>query len=319
MNPLEPGEQLDHYFLEATVARGGMATVFRATDLLTQRRVAIKVPHFEAESDPVFFERFQREGEIGRRLEHPGVIKVLPDGDHSRMYMVMEWVEGKLLREVLREQQPFPVERAVRIAVGVCEVLQYIHSHGVVHRDLKPDNIILDVEDNVKLIDFGIAGISGLRRLTFGKLSNTIGTPDYISPEQVKGRRGDARSDVYALGVMLYEMLTGRAPFPEENPLSAMNARLRRDPAPPTQFNCAITPQLERVVLRALERDPDRRYASAEEFARDLHYPEQAIELGNRNIEREQKAWITIAASYCAMLLIPTIILALLLYFARHQ
>jgi len=320
MNPLEPGQQLDHFLLEATVARGGMATIFRAIDLRTQRQVAIKVPHFEAESDPVFFERFQREAELGRRLDHPGLIRVLPDSGRSRMYMVMEWAEGKLLREVLNEQRPFPIERAVRIAGHMCDALQYIHSQGVVHRDLKPENIIVDSHDNVKLIDFGIAGLSGARRLTFGKLSNTIGTPDYISPEQVRGRRGDARSDIYALGVMLYEMLTGQVPFPEQNPLSAMNARLRHAPTAPRKYNAALSPQLESVVLRALERDPERRYASAQEFARDLRHPDQvAIYAHEQKSSGRQTVWFAGAAAYAGFLLIPTVIFALLFYVARHQ
>src|ERR1035437_7245333 len=135
-----------------------MASIFRGKDTRTGRTVAIKVPHIEMESDPVFFERFQREEEIGRKLDHPGVMKVLGDDDRSERYMVMEWVEERLLRQTMNEQRKLPPERAVRIALRICDALDYIHRNGVVHRDLKPENIMIDAEDNIKLIDFGIAG-----------------------------------------------------------------------------------------------------------------------------------------------------------------
>ena len=149
------------------------------------------------ESDPVFFDRFHREEDIGKMLDHPGVMKVFGDNDRSQIYMVMEWVDGKLLRQILNAEKKLPPERAVKIALGIADALGYIHSHGVVHRDLKPENIMVDPEDRIKLIDFGIAGQEGARRLTFAKLSQVMGTPEYISPEQVKGKRGDGRSDIY--------------------------------------------------------------------------------------------------------------------------
>ncbi len=181
MTPLHPGDQLDHYRIDSLVARSGMASIFRATDLNTDRQVAIKVPHPEMECDPLLFDRFKREQEIGKQMDHPGVMKVLTDEDHSRVYMVMEWVDGRLLRQILAQNKKLPAERAVRIALGICQALDYIHSHGVVHRDLKPENIMVDGEDHIKLIDFGIAGQAGARRLTFAKLSQVMGTPDYIS------------------------------------------------------------------------------------------------------------------------------------------
>src|SRR5579864_8044550 len=189
-----------------------MASVYRATNLETGAPVALKIPHPEAECDAQFFERFQREAEIGRELDHPGIVKVLPETRQTRVYMAMEWVEGSMLRQIL-QHGPITHERAVRIALAVCEALEYIHDNGVTHRDLKPENIVVDGEDRIKLIDFGIAGRLGARRLTFGKLTQTLGTVDYIAPEQVKGKRGDARTDIYALGVILYEMLTGEVPF----------------------------------------------------------------------------------------------------------
>ncbi len=235
MTQLQAGGQLDHYYLESLAARSGMASIFRAKDTRTGRIVAIKIPHIEMESDPVFFERFQREEEIGRKLDHPGVMKVLGDDDRSDRYMVMEWVEGRLLRQLMNEQRKLPPERAARIVLRICEALDYIHRNGVVHRDLKPENIMIDADDNIKLIDFGIAGNLSSRRITYTSASQTMGTPDYISPEQVKGKRGDARSDIYALGVMLYEMLTGKAPFSGPNPFVIMNERVLNNPVPPRE------------------------------------------------------------------------------------
>jgi len=323
MTPLHPGDQLDHYRIEALVARSGMASIYRAIDLLSGRQVAIKVPHPEMESDPVFFERFQREQEIGAKLDHPGVMKVFTDGDRSQVYMVMEWVDGRLLRQVLNEQRKFPIERAVRIALAICDALDYIHSHGVVHRDLKPENIMVDAQDRIKLIDFGIAANVGSRRITFAKLSQTMGTPDYISPEQVRGKRGDARSDLYALGVMLYEMLTGKVPFTGPNAFVIMNDRLLNNPIPPREIDPAISPQLQEIIYRALEREPKNRYASAREFARDLQHPEQVGVSSERpelhEWRRRRTPWARRILFYLLLALIPVVIFALLLFLARHK
>ena len=267
MTSLHPGDQLDHYRIESLVARSGMASIFRGTDVRNGRQVAIKVPHPEVESDPALFDRFRREEEIGKLLDHPGVMKVFADENRSRVYMVMEWVDGRLLRKILDEQKKLPPERAVQLSVRILNALEYIHSRGVAHRDLKPENVMVDESDNIKLIDFGIAAHAKSRRLTFAKLSQTMGTPDYISPEQVKGKRGDARSDLYALGVMLYEMVTGRVPFTGENAFLIMNDRLLNNPLPPREIDASITAQLQEIIYRALERNPKNRYASARFFA----------------------------------------------------
>ena len=321
MTPLHPGDQLDHYRIEGVAARSGMASIFRATDVRTGRPVAIKVPHPEMESDPVFFERFHREEEIGKAMDHPGVMKVIAEDGRSQVYMVMEWVEGRLLRQVLNEQRKLPPERAVRIALRILDTLEYLHSHGIVHRDLKPENVMVDAEDRIKLIDFGIAAKTGARRLTFAKLSQTLGTPDYISPEQVKGKRGDARSDLYAVGVMLYEMLTGKAPFTGPNAFVIMNDRLLNSPVPPREIDPAISPQLQEIMYRALERDPSKRYASAREFAWDLEHQDQvgAAERPElRDWKRRRRPWPRRILFYLALALIPVIIFALLLYVARR-
>jgi eukaryotic-like serine/threonine-protein kinase len=321
MTPVHPGDQLDHYRIDSVVARSGMASIFRGTDLRTGAPVAIKVPHPEMESDLVFFERFQREEEIGKTLDHPGVMKVFSENGRSQLYMVMEWVDGRLLRQILTEQKKLPIERAVRIALGICDALGYIHSHGVVHRDLKPENIMVDDNDRIKLIDFGIAANAGSRRITFAKISQIMGTPDYISPEQVKGRRGDARSDLYALGVMLYEMLTGKTPFQGPNAFAIMNDRVLNNPIPPREINPEVSPQLQEIIYRALERDPKKRYATAHEFAWDLEHQDQVGVADRdelRDWRRRRTPWLRRVLFYVVLALIPVIIFALMLYLARH-
>jgi serine/threonine protein kinase len=321
MNSPVVGELLDHYRIDELVARSGMASIYRGTDERNGRRVAIKIPHPEVESDPALFDRFQREEEIGKTLDHPGVMKVFADDDRSRVYMVMEWVDGRLLRKILDEQHKLAPERAARLTIRILDALEYIHSRGVAHRDLKPENVMVDKDDAIKLIDFGIAASSKSRRLTFSKLSQTMGTPDYISPEQVKGKRGDARSDLYALGVILYEMVTGEVPFTGDNPFLIMNDRLLNNPVPPRELDPAITPQLQEIIYRALERDPKNRYPNAHDFAWDLNHQDQVgvadrDELHNWKVRRTP--WPKRILFYVALALIPLVIFALLLYVAKH-
>ena len=321
MTSLRAGDKLDHYMIENLVERSGMASIFRATDERTVQPVAIKIPHPEMEADPVFYDRFRREQEIGQKLDHPGVMKVFPNDDHSQFYMAMEWVNGRLLRQIMNEQKKFPPERAVKLALQIASALEYIHSHGVVHRDLKPENIMVDPNDDIKLIDFGIAANVGSRRLTFAKFSQTMGTPDYISPEQVKGKRGDARSDIYALGLMLYEMLTGKVPFTGPNAFVIMNDRLLNNPVPPRELDANISPQLQEIIYRALEREPAKRYPSAREFAYDLEHQDKVgmadrEELTNWRIRKRPRTRQILF--YVALALIPVVVFGLLLWVARH-
>ena len=313
---VSPGEQLDDYRIEGVVARSAVATIFRAVDLRTNQQVALKVPHSELESDPTFADRFRREEEIGKGLNHPGLIKLLADPDRSQPYIVMEWFEGKPLRQLMSEEK-LTAERAVRIVIAICQTLEYVHNHGIVHRDLRPEHILVDAEDHIKLIDFGAAGQAAGRRITFTNISQITGGSEYISPEELKGKRGDARSDVYAAGIILYEMVTGRKPFPEFDPFD----RTLNHPVPPREIDSAISPQLQEVIYRALEREPGNRYANAHDFARDLQHLNEvgvADRAELRDWKKGRSSQPRKVALYVAMALIPIVIFALLFYFANR-
>jgi eukaryotic-like serine/threonine-protein kinase len=275
MREVSAGERLDQYDLVELIARSGMASIFKAVDRRSNATVAIKVPYLQFESDVVFYSRFRREEEVGHRLDHPNIIKVLAPRHRSRMYIAMEYVDGTSLRAIMRDERPMRIERALGFARQVCDAMVYMHSQGVIHRDLKPENALITADGKVKLMDFGIALDESARRLTWSGLSTTIGTPDYMAPEQVSGRHGDARTDIYALGTMLFEMVTGNLPFAGTNVYAMMRAKANEDPQPPSHFVPEVDPHLEEIILRAIERSPRSRYQSAAEMLEDLKDPQE--------------------------------------------
>ena len=228
------GDLLDERFeITDVIAKSGMASLFKANDRQTGHAVALKVPYLQIESDPAGFDRFRREEEIGLLLNHPYILKVFPAEKKSRPYLVMEYLEGQTLSELLKSVRPLPEPDAVKIASRICEALDYMHQRGVVHRDLKPQNIMLCNDGSIRIMDFGIAKALASRRLTFVGFTPAMGTPDYMAPEQVRGSRGDQRTDIYSLGAILYEMATGEPPFGGDSAYVIMNARVTGDPVAP--------------------------------------------------------------------------------------
>lgn len=277
MAELSVGDRLDQYELTELLARSGMASVFKALDTTTGETVAIKLPYLHFESDIVFHERFQREQQIGQRLNHPGIVKVFPAGKRSRKYIAMELVEGRSLRALLDTEKRLSVERSLDIARQIASALVYLHTNGVVHRDLKPENVIIESDGTMKLLDFGIALDDAARRITWFGLSATLGTPDYMAPEQISGRRGDVRTDIYALGSMLFEMLTGEPPFVGGNAQTLLRAKASEDPRSPRQLVPDLDPKLEDIVLHAIERSPRDRYARAADLLAELNDPSRVV------------------------------------------
>jgi serine/threonine-protein kinase len=285
------GQILDDRFQIIDIMnRSGMATIFKAFDLNTGQPVAVKIPLMQYESDPGFFDRFEREELIGKTLNHPGILHVISVENRSRPYMVMEYLEGQTLRQRLSAGRMI-IADAVKTAIMICDALDYMHGCGVIHRDLKPENIMLCTGGSIRIMDFGIAKVAGLRRLTFGGFSPAMGTPDYMAPEQVKGKRGDARTDLYSLGVMLYEMATGSTPFEGTSPYLIMNARLAGDPVAPRKVNPGIPLPLEEIILHAMERDPRDRYRNAADMRAELEAPEKVQLTGRHDRLQSSSPW----------------------------
>ncbi len=273
-----PGTQVDHYEIIRMLGHGGMNRVYLARDVFNQQEVVLKFPNDDLIGNIGVFERYKREAEIGNRLHHPYVQQLLnTDEKRSEEYLVVEYIKGKTLRTVLEEHapNPLPVAEAIRITLQICDALAYCHAQGIFHRDIKPENIMMQEDGNIKIIDFGIALLEGARRVTWRGLSGTMGTPDYMSPEQLKGERGMASSDIYAVGVMLYEMLCGHTPFEGENIFAIMNQHVSQDPPSILLMNPQLSPELATVVMRAIRRDPDKRYKSVSNLLHDLRNLEE--------------------------------------------
>ena len=269
---LEAGAKLDQFTIVKPIGHGAFSDVFLAEDP-TGHQVVLKCPHESIMGDVATFDRFRRELEISRHLQHPGIQRPIEfTTDRSRPYMVMEYVDGETLRAMLAREKKLPVEKAVDFGQQLAAAMAYAHSQGVVHRDLKPENVLVTSAGKLVVTDFGVAFMAGARRLTWRWFSTALGTPDYMSPEQIQGKRGDARSDVYAIGVMLYEMLAGRVPWEGDNALSVMSQHITSPVPPLHELNSAVPPPIDGIVRKCLRRNPDERYEDATSLRSDLEH-----------------------------------------------
>jgi eukaryotic-like serine/threonine-protein kinase len=270
-----PGDLIGHYVIERPLGRGGEASAFQARDAESGRRVVVKVLEPSRVGEVAAFERFRREVAIGRLVEHPGIPQIVEAREDGRPpYIVLEYMEGQSLRGIIDQGRQLPLERALEIATSLAEVLAYCHAHHIYHRDLKPENILVDAKGGVKIIDFGIALLEGAPRVTWRGFSGLVGTPEYMAPEQIRGERGGPQTDVYALGLILYEMLAGRPPFHSPNPLATMYQHLNMSVEPLHHLRPAVPASVAAIVARAMRRRKEERFADAGELHEVLRHAE---------------------------------------------
>jgi eukaryotic-like serine/threonine-protein kinase len=263
------------YELDGIVGRGGMAEVFRARDIRLDRIVAVKTLREDLARDQTFQARFRREAQSAASLNHPSIVAVYDTGEdmlgHTPVpYIVMEYVDGRTLRDLLRDDRRLLPERALEITDGVLRALDYSHRNGIVHRDIKPGNVMLTRAGDVKVMDFGIARAVSDAQATMTQTAQVIGTAQYLSPEQARGERVDARSDLYSTGCLLYELLTGRPPFTGDSPVAIAYQHVRENPVPPSRIDPEVPPWADSIVLKAMAKNPGDRYQSAGEMRADI-------------------------------------------------
>ncbi len=263
------------YELDGVVGRGGMAEVYRARDLRLDRIVAVKTLREDLARDQTFQARFRREAQSAASLNHPSIVAVYDTGEDTTPtshvpFIVMEYVDGRTIRDLLRDDRRLLPERALEITDGVLRALDYSHRAGIVHRDIKPGNVMLNRQGEIKVMDFGIARAVADTQATMTQTAQVIGTAQYLSPEQARGERVDARSDLYSVGCLLYELLTGRPPFTGDSPVAIAYQHVREAPVPPSRVDPDLPDWADPIVLRAMEKDPNDRYQSAAEMRSDI-------------------------------------------------
>ena len=275
---LDEGAVVCGYEIMEPIGSGGLSQNYKARSP-DGTFVTLKFPSTELVGDPATYERFLRELKIGQKLSHPAIPRALSINENKTgPCLALEYIEGKSLRKLLLDGAPLSLEQSLDFISQLAEVVSYLHSHGVYHRDLKPENIIVDSHGKIHIVDFGIALLQGARRITWQNLSDALGTPDYMAPEQIQGKRGDTRTDLYALGIILYEMQTGSVPFHGDNALAVMHQHLTATPPLPRQSNPEIPPNLEAIIMKAVRKNPKERYQSAGAFLADIkNYQEQDV------------------------------------------
>jgi serine/threonine-protein kinase len=321
---LKPGDQLDGFRILELLGQGASSEVLLAQDS-NDRRVVLKLPRDAAVASPSSFDRFRRELQIADKLDHPGIQRSIDSkADRSRPYSVMEYVEGETLADLLAREKRLPLDRAIDLADQIACAMAYAHEHGVVHRDLKPLNILVVDGTRLVITDFGIALLDGARRLTWSWFGASLGTPDYMSPEQIQGKRGDARSDVFAIGAVLFEMLTGRVPWIGAGKMDVLDQHLRV-PAPSMRdVGVEVPPAVEAIVRRCLRKLPADRYASADALAHDLEHwreldPSEFVFAGEAEMKPPEEHILLLVAAICVAFLTFSTLFVTAAYLVQHH
>ena len=272
---LQIGDQFDRYQIQAHMAQGGMSDTYRAYDLVNHREVVIKIPDQSMLGDPATFERFQRELTVMNTLKHPFILKGLDSGKYNRVpFLVTEFVDGQSLRALIESSAPLPPDKALVLIRKIADGMAYCHENDVIHRDLKPENILITNDGQPIIIDFGLALTKNTHRVTYSNLSAAAGTPDYMAPEQIDGKRGDRRTDIYALGTIMYELLAGKTPFTGDSHMAVMAQHLNGTALRLDRVNPSVAPQLAAIVATCLARNPDDRYPDMNALIQALDHPE---------------------------------------------
>lgn len=322
---LRPGDLLDSRFrIVEMINRGGMATVFKAEDMQQGNQpVAIKIPLAEYATGLGAWSRVNQEEEIGSQLKHPYILRFVPvPGRQHGTYVVTEYLRGETLADRLKRARPLPEQEALDIARRVAEALQFLHETGIVHYDLKPGNIMLCTDGSIRLLDFGLAQPVATRWFRLHGTYPAMGTSEYIAPEQLRGKHGQPSADIYSLGAVLYEMLTGTAPFPGDDPIDSGNQRLTGDPAAPRQLNPSISPQAEEIILRALQRNPAHRYPAAAAMKAALASPQHVRVTNLCDHLQPSTRWKRVLLKVRGIMLIgafPIVVQALLYFWIWHH
>jgi len=322
----QTGEKVGQYEILEQVGEGGFARIYKARSA-DGVIVALKFPMIDLIGDIATYERFLREFKVGQKLNHPAFARMIALCDSPYgPYLVQEFVEGVSLRSRFIDKQPLPLGETLNIGGQMADALAHIHAREVVHRDLKPENIVIGPGERIHILDLGNALFERARRVTWRIFSDAIGTPDYVSPEQIQGKRGDSRTDIYALGIMLYEMLTGSVPFSADNPFAAMNLRMTSTPVSPRKLNSSVPEGIAAIVMKCIRRDPDERYERADQLLQDLkHYEELDLSQFIFPPEKTIRAHITdrqiyvLGAIIGVAFIVVAVVIILAVYWIQHR
>jgi eukaryotic-like serine/threonine-protein kinase len=322
---LQVGDAFDRYLIRAHIARGGMSDIYRAYDTQTQRDIILKIPDSAGLGDPVQFERFQRELEVTQVMDHPAIQRGLGSGVYQRIpYLAAEFIDARSLRDILDEDSPFPLPRAMDLIRKIADGVAYCHERDIVHRDLKPENILITPEGQPVIIDFGLALTKKGRRVTYSGLSNSAGTPEYMAPEQVDGKRGDPRTDLYAIGVIFFEMLAGQAPYSGDNAMAIMAQQVYQAIPRIDHLRKEVPAPIAAIITRCLQKKPEDRFADVRSFLAALDHPE-TVDLsvletagGETKPDRYWLRQTLLAIVISASILAALTLLALLLQTLKH-